>query len=166
MPETRIGLIPDVGGSSRLPQVVGLGRAKELIMTGKLIGAEEAERIGLAQPRRAGDPERPAGRLRHDAHRPLRGAVNRGTTTIERGRACHRTAWEQHGVRRAKVMILLVLMSVVSLCMAIERSLLYRRARRQSLRFLVIAVDHLEHGRSQAAVEAAKRFPRATWRRW
>jgi enoyl-CoA hydratase/carnithine racemase len=48
MPETRIGLIPDVGGSSRLPQVVGLGRAKELIMTGRLIGAEEAERIGLA----------------------------------------------------------------------------------------------------------------------
>src|SRR5215216_8201 len=38
MPETRIGLIPDVGGSSRLPQVVGLGRAKELVMTGKLIG--------------------------------------------------------------------------------------------------------------------------------
>jgi enoyl-CoA hydratase/carnithine racemase len=48
LPETRIGLIPDVGGSSRLPQVVGLGRAKELIMTGKLIGAEEAERMGLA----------------------------------------------------------------------------------------------------------------------
>ena len=48
MPETRIGLIPDVGGSSRLPQVVGLGRAKELVMTGKLIGAAEAERIGLA----------------------------------------------------------------------------------------------------------------------
>jgi enoyl-CoA hydratase/carnithine racemase len=48
MPEVRIGLIPDVGGSSRLPAVVGLGRAKELIMTGKLIGAAEAERIGLA----------------------------------------------------------------------------------------------------------------------
>jgi enoyl-CoA hydratase/carnithine racemase len=47
LPETRIGLIPDVGGSSRLPQVVGLGRAKELIMTGRLIGGEEAERIGL-----------------------------------------------------------------------------------------------------------------------
>ena len=48
LPETRVGLIPDVGGSSRLPAIVGLGRAKELIMTGKLINGEEAERIGLA----------------------------------------------------------------------------------------------------------------------
>ncbi len=47
LPETRIGLIPDVGGSSRLPAVVGLGRAKELIMTGKMIDGAEAERIGL-----------------------------------------------------------------------------------------------------------------------
>jgi enoyl-CoA hydratase/carnithine racemase len=48
LPETRIGLIPDVGGASRLPAVVGLGRAKELIMTGRMIGGTEAERIGLA----------------------------------------------------------------------------------------------------------------------
>ena len=47
LPETRIGLIPDVGGSSRLPAVVGVGRAKEMIMTGKLIDGTEAERIGL-----------------------------------------------------------------------------------------------------------------------
>jgi len=47
MPETRIGLIPDVGGSSRLPAVVGLGRAKELIMTSRLVNGEEAERMGL-----------------------------------------------------------------------------------------------------------------------
>ena len=47
LPETRIGLIPDVGGSSRLPAIVGAGRAKELIMTGKLIDGTEAERIGL-----------------------------------------------------------------------------------------------------------------------
>lgn len=48
LPETRIGLIPDVGGSTRLPAIVGLGNAKELIMTGKFIDGKEAERIGLA----------------------------------------------------------------------------------------------------------------------
>ena len=47
LPEVRLGIIPDVGGSTRLPAVVGLGRAKEMIMTARLIGAEEAERIGL-----------------------------------------------------------------------------------------------------------------------
>lgn len=45
--ETRVGLIPDVGGSSRLPAVVGLGRAKEMIMASKLVDGTEAERIGL-----------------------------------------------------------------------------------------------------------------------
>jgi enoyl-CoA hydratase/carnithine racemase len=45
--ETRVGLIPDVGGCSRLPSVIGVGRAKEMIMTSKLIDGTEAERIGL-----------------------------------------------------------------------------------------------------------------------
>ncbi len=47
LPEVRFGIIPDVGGSSRLPAVVGLGRAKEMIMTGANIDAAEAHRIGL-----------------------------------------------------------------------------------------------------------------------
>ena len=47
LPEVRFGIIPDVGGSTRLPAVVGLGRAKELVMTARLIDAAEAERIGL-----------------------------------------------------------------------------------------------------------------------
>jgi len=48
LPETRIGLIPDVGGSSRLPAMIGIGRAKEMVMASKLITGTEAERIGLA----------------------------------------------------------------------------------------------------------------------
>jgi enoyl-CoA hydratase/carnithine racemase len=47
LPEVKFGIIPDVGGSTRLPAVVGLGRAKELIMTARTINADEAERIGL-----------------------------------------------------------------------------------------------------------------------
>jgi enoyl-CoA hydratase/carnithine racemase len=46
--EVRVGLLPDVGGCSRLPAVVGIGRAKELIMTGKVIDGHEAYRIGFA----------------------------------------------------------------------------------------------------------------------
>jgi enoyl-CoA hydratase/carnithine racemase len=46
--ETRVGLLPDVGGCSRLPAVVGLGVAKELIMASKIIDGREAHRIGFA----------------------------------------------------------------------------------------------------------------------
>jgi len=46
--ETRVGLLPDLGGCSRLPAIVGLGRAKELIMLSKFVDGTEAERIGLA----------------------------------------------------------------------------------------------------------------------
>jgi enoyl-CoA hydratase/carnithine racemase len=46
--EVRVGLLPDLGGCSRLPAVVGLGNAKELVMTGKVIDGREAHRIGFA----------------------------------------------------------------------------------------------------------------------
>lgn len=48
LPEVTIGLFPGWGGSQRLPRVVGEGRAKELIFSGRRIPAEEAFRIGLA----------------------------------------------------------------------------------------------------------------------
>jgi enoyl-CoA hydratase/carnithine racemase len=46
--ETRLGMIPDVGGTTRLTQLVGVSRAKELILTGRRIDAVTAEKWGLA----------------------------------------------------------------------------------------------------------------------
>ena len=49
LPEVQLGIIPDLGGCQRLPRAVGIGKAKELIYTGKRIDAVEALRIGLIQ---------------------------------------------------------------------------------------------------------------------
>lgn len=46
-PEIKLGLIPGGGGTQRLPRLIGFGRAMRYILTGELIAAEEAERIGL-----------------------------------------------------------------------------------------------------------------------
>ena len=47
LPENNLGLIPGVGGCSRLVKLVGFGRAKELVLTGEIITAEDAFRHGL-----------------------------------------------------------------------------------------------------------------------
>jgi enoyl-CoA hydratase/carnithine racemase len=47
LPETRLGIIPDVGGTTRLTRLVGPARAKELIFTGRRFDAATAERWGL-----------------------------------------------------------------------------------------------------------------------
>jgi enoyl-CoA hydratase/carnithine racemase len=47
LPEVRLAVTPGAGGTQRLPRVVGSARARELILTGRVIDATEAERIGL-----------------------------------------------------------------------------------------------------------------------
>lgn len=47
LPEVSLGVIPGYGGTQRLPQLIGKGRAMEMIMTAGMIGAEEAKAYGL-----------------------------------------------------------------------------------------------------------------------
>jgi enoyl-CoA hydratase/carnithine racemase len=47
LPEIAFGIVPDVGGTTRLVRAVGETRARELILTGKIVSAATAERIGL-----------------------------------------------------------------------------------------------------------------------
>jgi enoyl-CoA hydratase len=49
IPEVQLGIIPDGGGTQRLPKIVGVGKAKEMIYTGRRIEAQEALRIGLVE---------------------------------------------------------------------------------------------------------------------
>ena len=64
-PEVNLGVIPGFGGTQRLVRLVGLQRARELVLTGRMVGAEEAVRIGIAlevvpRPEPAGEGDRPA----------------------------------------------------------------------------------------------------------
>jgi enoyl-CoA hydratase len=47
LPEVTLGIFPGFGGTQRLPRLIGKGKAKELIMTGKMITAQEALAMGI-----------------------------------------------------------------------------------------------------------------------
>ena len=78
-PEVKLGIAPGYGGTVRLPRLVGKARALELLLTGDMIDAEEARRIGLV------NRVVPADRLLDEAEGMLRTILANGPLAV---RAC------------------------------------------------------------------------------
>ncbi len=56
LPEVKLGLVPGYGGTQRLPRLIGLGPALDMMMTGRFVDAEEALRVNLVHRIVDGDP--------------------------------------------------------------------------------------------------------------
>ena len=78
-PEVKLGIGPGYGGTVRLPRLVGEGRALELLLTGAMIDAQEAWRIGLV------NRVVPADQLLPESERLLRAILENGPLAV---RAC------------------------------------------------------------------------------
>lgn len=114
-PEILLGLIPGAGGTQRLPRLVGYQRAKEIIFSGRHLGAEEAHDIGLADKvlpaaqlweaamadagRWAAGPTGAYGAAKRALNEALRLPIDQGLTTeADAFQACFRTTDAREGV--------------------------------------------------------------------
>ena len=100
-PEVTLGLLPGNGGTQRLPRIIGQGPALELLLTGRQVGPEEAQRLGLVSALFASEDEFRAHVARLAAGPPLavaeiKRAVHKGLqTTLDEG-----LALEVEGIER------------------------------------------------------------------
>jgi enoyl-CoA hydratase len=76
-PEVKLGIGPGYGGTVRLPRLVGKGRALELLLTGQMIDAQEAHRIGLV------NRVVPADRLMSESEQILRSILENGPLAVQ-----------------------------------------------------------------------------------
>ena len=102
-PEINLGIIPGWGGTQRLARVCGLGVAKDLILTGRLVDADEALRLGLVNG--IHDPAREKARevaeLLASKSPVALAAAKRATNHVLQGRPRREPAARGRGVRRA-----------------------------------------------------------------
>ena len=87
-PEINLGIIPGGGGTQRLPRVVGTGQAMRLILSGEIVDAAEALRIGLV------DVVHPAAELRERTMEFARGMAARSPVALRMAKAAVRAAAE------------------------------------------------------------------------
>jgi enoyl-CoA hydratase len=87
-PEINLGIIPGGGGTQRLPRVVGTGQAMRLILSGEIIGAAEALRIGLV------DVVHPAAELRERTLEFARGMAGKSPVALRMAKSAVRAAAE------------------------------------------------------------------------
>ena len=88
LPEVRLAVTPGSGGTQRLPRIVGPARAKELILTGRVIDADEAARIGLVTE------VVPAGQARERAEAIAADIAMRGPIAVREAKALIDGAWD------------------------------------------------------------------------
>jgi enoyl-CoA hydratase len=101
LPEVQLGLVPDVGGTTRLLRTVGRSRAKDLIFTGREIDAEEAYRIALVD-RVAEDPLAAARELAAQIAKNAPIAVGLAKRVVERsGDVDKRTSFDLEGMAQS-----------------------------------------------------------------
>jgi biopolymer transport protein ExbB len=67
--------------------------------------------------------------------------------------------WESMGLIAKGVVIILLLLSIYSLAVSVERLVVFSKAKRQSLAFAKLVTEHLKQDRPQAAIDAAKKYP-------
>jgi enoyl-CoA hydratase len=87
-PEVKLGIIPGYAGTQRLPRLVGLGVALQLILTGEMIDAQEAWRIGLV------NKVVPADQLLPETEKLLRGILAQGPLAVRLALEAVQRGWD------------------------------------------------------------------------
>jgi enoyl-CoA hydratase len=87
-PEVSLGIIPGFGGTQRLTRLVGKGRAKELVFTGRMVDAEEALRIGLV------DTVVPAEKLIDEANKLADAILSKGPLAVKAAKSVIDTGYD------------------------------------------------------------------------